>query len=248
MIIEDLKLLLLLVLKPTTCRILFDNTYDTFRYTIEDMKEQARVLKDGGFMVQILPAENENNWKYLYEIKEMLEEVGVKYYSKVPWKKGDFVSNTGRKSKNTEDVMIFTKGKARNLRLDKKKMKAEGGLHYMSGTATMLPTEFDFQPTHIKKRIHQAEKPVELYQEVLKYITKEGETVLDMFAGSGNLGVAAIKENRKAILIEIIEENVKKIKDNIENQLKEIKNKVGEVMEQFEEYVEKKDESQMTLF
>ena len=36
-------------------------------------------------------------------------------------KKGTFVSNTGRKAKNTQDIMIFSKGKARNMRYDKKR-------------------------------------------------------------------------------------------------------------------------------
>ena len=94
--------------------------YDCFRYTLEDFKEKARILKDGCFLVEILPAENENNYKYLYEIKRYAEECGLLYYSKVTWKKGNFVSNTGRKAKNSQDVMIFSKGKARNMRLDMK--------------------------------------------------------------------------------------------------------------------------------
>ena len=68
------------------------------------------------------------------------------YYSKVTWKKGSFISNTGRKAKNTQDVMIFSKGKARNMRLDKKKTAATGQLSYMSGCNGMLPTMFDVQP------------------------------------------------------------------------------------------------------
>ena len=39
--------------------------YDCFRYTLQDFKEKARVLKDGCFLVEILPAENENNYEYL---------------------------------------------------------------------------------------------------------------------------------------------------------------------------------------
>jgi len=34
-----------------------------------DFKEKARVLKDGCFLVEVLPAENENNYEYLYQIK-----------------------------------------------------------------------------------------------------------------------------------------------------------------------------------
>ncbi len=43
--------------------------YMCFRYTLDDFKEKARVLKDGCFLVEVLPAENENNYEYLYQIK-----------------------------------------------------------------------------------------------------------------------------------------------------------------------------------
>ena len=63
-------------------------TYDCFTYTVEDFKEKARVLKDGSFLVEMIPAENENNFDYLYALKKMAQEAGFKYYCKVPWKKG----------------------------------------------------------------------------------------------------------------------------------------------------------------
>lgn len=31
-------------------------------------------------------------------------------------------------------------------------------VHYMSGTSSMLPTQFNYQPKNITKRVHQAEK------------------------------------------------------------------------------------------
>ena len=40
----------------------------------------------------------------------MAKKSGLKYFAKVPWIKGNSVANTGRKSKNTEDVMIFQRG------------------------------------------------------------------------------------------------------------------------------------------
>lgn len=86
----------------------FDSGYEetVFRYKLEDFKEKARVLKDGGFLVEMLPAENEKNFKYLYEIKIMAEECGLQYYSLIRWKKGIRVFNTGRCSKNSETVMF----------------------------------------------------------------------------------------------------------------------------------------------
>lgn len=186
--------------------------YDCFKYTLEDFMEKARVLKDGCFLVEILPAENENNYEYLYQIKQFAKEAGFVYYSKVSWKKGDFVSNTGRKAKNTQDVMIFSKGKARNMRYDKKKSQNTGTDCFMSGCNGMLPTMFDFQPVSKKSRIHQSELPVELCEAILEYVTYEGEVVLDSFAGSGAVGVAALNKKRNCILIEILKENIEKIK------------------------------------
>lgn len=193
----------------------FTDSYDCFTYMIEDFKEKYRVLKEGCFLVELIPSENENNYEYLYQMKTMAKEVGFNYYSKVPWKKGSFISNTGRKSKNTEDIMIFTKGKARKLRLDVKKTNKTGVTQYMSGTNGMLPTMFDVQAVGNKNKIHQSEKPTELWEQILEYVTKENEIVLDQFAGSGSVGEACIKTNRKCILIELLKDNLEKIKQRL---------------------------------
>lgn len=177
-------------------------TYDTFEYQQEDFDEKARILKDGCFLVEFLPAENANNFEYLYRIKKMAERAGLQYYSKVAWKKGTFVANTGRKAKNTEDVMIFSKGEPRALRPDAKKTKATGTPAFMKGAAGMLPAMFDVQPVPKKEIIAQSEKPVELLKQIIEYITLEGEIILDQFAGSGVVGAAARLTNRLAILVE----------------------------------------------
>ena len=49
---------------------------------------------------------------------------------------------------------------------------------------------------------HRTSKPVKLMEFLLKYWTKEGDTVLDPTAGSGSMGVACMNMNRKCILIE----------------------------------------------
>ena len=59
-------------------------TYNCFEYTVEDFKEKARVLKDGCFLVECIPAENEMNFDYLYKLKKMAQEAGFEYYAKVP--------------------------------------------------------------------------------------------------------------------------------------------------------------------
>lgn len=185
--------------------------YECFSYTLDDFKEKARVLKPGSFLAEFLPAENESNYELLYQIKQFAKESGLEYYCKVSWKKGNFVSNTGRKAKNTQDIMIFTKGKARNLRPDAKRSKQTGEVAYMRGAAGMLPPMFDVDPVPRKQKIHQSELPVALCEQLLEYLTKGGEIILDQFAGSGAVGVAALNRGRKCVLIEKLHENVEKI-------------------------------------
>ena len=78
-------------------------------------------------------------------------------------------------------------------------------VHYMSGTSGMLPSQFNYQPKSITKRVHQAEKPVELLEEIIGYISLPYEIILDQFAGSSNLAVAALNMSRNAIVIEGVE-------------------------------------------
>lgn len=70
----------------------------------------------------------------------------------------------------------------------------------------MLPTVFDVPNAEKKNRVHQAEKPIELFKQLLEYITLKGEVILDQFAGSCNLGVACLESGRSSILIEKDEE------------------------------------------
>ena len=304
--------------------------YELFQYNEQDFREKLRVLKPGHFLVEFLPEENGDNYQYLFRVKELARKAGFEYYSKVAWQKGDFVANTGRKSKNSEDIVFFSKGKARDLRPDAKKDKQYaathqtveykehipgsvtvhysemGGLgtsyetkvepidvnirisvlnedaakakelletafdnavidsfenspldidnggkytweeldempvqdymmkyldhsgipyddlskgpiqHYMSGAAGMLPTLFNIEGVNKKKKIHQAEKPLELIKQILRFVSLEGEVALDQFAGSGVLGQAALETGRNSILIEKDIDSFHKMRERIE--------------------------------
>ena len=97
--------------------------YELFQYDGKDFSEKQRVLKQGCFCVEFLPEENGDNYEYLFRVKDMAHKAGLDYYASVPWRKTGFVANTGRKAKNTENIVFFTKGRARDLRPDAKKDK-----------------------------------------------------------------------------------------------------------------------------
>lgn len=198
-------------------------SYDCFAYTEEDFAEKYRVLKDGSFLVEFVPEENADNFEYLYSLKKKAIAAGFKYYSKVAWKKGNFVANIGKKAKNTEDVLIFTKKNARSLRPDAKRNKAEPGVaHYMSGTAKMLPTNFDVQAVAKDELITQSQKPLDLIRQIIRYVTLSGECILDQYCGSGVVGLAALAEGRNAACIELNVETFSKAAEYVKDGVKKI--------------------------
>lgn len=94
-----------------------DKNSDTFWQVIgsSDFKEKARVMKEGAFLIEILPEKNATNRKYLRDIEDAAEAEGLEYFCEVPitW----WNSNIGRKEKNISSVYFFTKGKARKLKI-----------------------------------------------------------------------------------------------------------------------------------
>jgi site-specific DNA-methyltransferase (adenine-specific) len=64
---------------------------------------------------------------------------------------------------------------------------------------------FELRPIGQKETSHPNEKPVKFVQRLVNLGTKEGETILDPFMGSGTTLVAAKLEGRKAVGIEISE-------------------------------------------
>ncbi len=50
---------------------------------------------------------------------------------------------------------------------------------------------------------HPSEKPVPLLRELIESSSRQGDTVLDPFAGSGSTGVAALLSGRRTVLVEL---------------------------------------------
>ena len=65
------------------------------------------------------------------------------------------------------------------------------------------------QQSHITKKYkHPTQKPIGLMEKIVKSITREGDLILDPFAGSGTTAVACQNLNRNFIAIELHEEYV----------------------------------------
>ena len=74
-----------------------------------------------------------------------------------------------------------------------------------------------------KAHVHPTQKPLALFEYLIKTYTNEGDLVLDNCAGSGTTGVACLKLNRRFILIEKENEFVDIIKNRIKEEILFIK-------------------------
>lgn len=66
------------------------------------------------------------------------------------------------------------------------------------------------------KNVHPTVKPVKLMKELILDFTKEGETILDAFMGSGSTGIACVLTNRRFVGIELTPEYIPLAKARIE--------------------------------
>ena len=83
-----------------------------------------------------------------------------------------------------------------------------------------------FKKEHNADTKHPTQKPVELIRYLIRTYTNEGDLILDNCIGSGTTAVAAIKENRHFIGMELNKEyyeiaceRIKKEQAEIENSL-----------------------------
>lgn len=76
----------------------------------------------------------------------------------------------------------------------------KGGTYF--NTKSQLDDYRKWYEVICKKRIHPAEKPVELLERFVRVSCPENGTILDPFLGSGSTGVACVNEGRNFIGIE----------------------------------------------
>lgn len=128
------------------------------------------------------------------------------------------------------DIIIWNKTNAMPLFNNKYLTDKEYCLYFRKGGYCNPNSYIDaktvyYQPINIKdKRLwkHPTIKPLNIIETIIKNSSKENDTILDCFMGSGSTGVACKNLNRNFIGIELVETYFKIAKERIEN------TKVGE--------------------
>ena len=200
--------------------ILCDLPYGTTKCKWDDIipfellwKEYERIIKDNGAIVltgsqpftSALVMSNPKMFKY-----------------EIIWNKVT-VSNPmlAKKQilKSHENILVFYKKQSTyNPQMEKGKMWRRGGSNTTKSRALDIDMKrtYEDDKTDLKypksiqtfsnadntKRVHPTQKPVPLFEYLIRTYTNEGETVLDNCLGSGTTAVACINTNRDFIGIE----------------------------------------------
>lgn len=93
------------------------------------------------------------------------------------------------------DVLPPGSGKLQTVRLPESGMTVYGGNNATDVWSVKKVTNH--------AAVHLTEKPVELAQRAMRYSSRPGESVLDLFGGSGSTLIAAQQTQRKAFLMEL---------------------------------------------
>ena len=107
--------------------------------------------------------------------------------------------NRGCEGLEEQETVVFSNGKAGRCPIHNK-TNPSGLNTYSCG----CPIQYTKQRKEVKKNTntHPTVKPIALMEYLVKLVSREGQTVLDPFAGSGTTGIACKNLNRNAILIE----------------------------------------------
>ena len=125
------------------------------------------------------------NSRNLSELQRKAEQAGFKFQNLLIWDKGNVTPNRYY-MQGYECILMLRKGGAKSIA--------------NMGTSNILRV-----PNIIGGKKHPSEKPVALLEIMIINSTNEGDTVIDIFMGSGSTGVACVNTKRKFIGIELDE-------------------------------------------
>src|SRR5699024_10545864 len=198
------------------------NKWDTVIPLDELWDQYERVIKDNGVIVltaqtpfdKVLGASNIKSLKYEW-IWEKNIATGHLNAKKMPMKKHENVLIFYKKPPTYNPQM--TKGKAY---INKRKPINDNGSNYgyIKRTDTInngLRYPVDTLQFDREIGLHPTQKPVALFEYLIKTYTNEGETVLDDCMGSGTTAIAALNTDRSFIGIEKEKEYVDKANERI---------------------------------
>lgn len=205
----------------------YNDNYDNYLEFIEPrIREAHRVLTESGSFFFHIDHRESHYCKVLidtiFDRKNFINEIIWSY---------DYGARSKRKWSNKHDTILFYAKNANNYtfnydEIDRIPYLAPALVGDEKAKRGKTPTDVWWNtivPTSGKEKTgYPTQKPLAILERIIRVHSRENELVLDFFAGSGTTGEAAIKNNRRFILIDSNAEAIDVMKrrlskyDNIE--------------------------------
>ena len=175
-------------------------------------EQYERVIKENGAIVltgaepfsSILRISNLKLYKYDW-IWDKVKGTGFLNAKKQPMRNHEIVSVFYKKQCTYNPMKTKGHNKKESFRAKHLQTEVYGDMKndYSYSSTERYPRSIQVFSTDTQNSsIHPTQKPISLFQYLIKTYTNEGETILDNCAGSGTTGIACINTNRNYILIE----------------------------------------------
>ena len=195
-------------------------------------------LKDDGRMCLNIPLDKNKDGQQSVgaDLTIISKRVGFKYHSTVVWNEGNISRRTAWGSFSSASapyviapveliVILYKKNWKKISGSRKSSISAADFMAWTNGLWTF--------PGESKKKVgHPAPFPLELPDRCIKLFSYVGDTVLDPFMGSGTTLIAAYKNNRYGIGIEIDTEYCKLAKQRLVKECKLFEQPISNYVEQ----------------
>ena len=211
-------------------------SYEAYLDFLESVfAELHRVTKEGRFLVVntspvIVPRAGRQHESHRFaipfDLHPRLTAQGWRFIDDIIWRKPDgaakprnsgFASHrqplTWKANAVTEYVMVYRKRSARLIDWNLRQYPAD------IRAASRAPDDYEtsnvWEIDPAVDRVHSAVFPAALCERVIAYYSMVGDLIFDPFAGSGTVGVAALKLERRALLAEIDDRYVQRIQSRV---------------------------------
>lgn len=182
---------------------------ENYLFTLRWLRECQRILTPNGTIWV------SGTSHIIYTVGYAMQDLGYRILNDIVWFKVNPPPNLSCRyfTHSTEIVLWAAKNKHSKHYFNYSLMKKLNNNRQMLSLWSIKPPG----PEEKKYGKHPTQKPIALLDRIVLASTRSGDIVLDPFSGSGTTGIAAIKENRQYIGIELekdyLDISIKRIKD-----------------------------------
>ena len=200
---------------------IFESSKDYFNFIEPRLQELHRVLKpQGSFFLHL-------DYREVHLCKLLLDQIFGRnnFKNEIIWAY-DYGGRSKKKwSTKHDNILWYTKNSKEYTfnfdEMDRIPYMSPGLVGKEKATKGKTPTDVWWHtivPTQGKEKTgYPTQKPLGILERIIKIHSNKNDITLDCFAGSGSFGEAALKNNRKCILIDNNEEAINIIKNRLKD-------------------------------